>query len=94
MVSENIKNQDHVLEIAPGPGYTVIELAKPGSFIRTAMDLSFAFVETGRKNASDAGVNINFCQGGTFQICLSMMEHLILFLTEQHLRISRIRLKH
>lgn len=62
-VSENLKKQDHVLEIAPGAGYTVIELAKIGTFDITAMDLSFAFVEIGKKLALDTGVNINFCQG-------------------------------
>lgn len=50
-------------EVAPGPGYTIIELAKLGEYTITGMDLSFAFVEIGKKNAEEDGVEIKFCQG-------------------------------
>ncbi len=62
-ISKNIKDGQSVLEIAFGAGYTIIELAKLGNYLIFGMDLSFAFVEIGKKNAQEAGVNINFRQG-------------------------------
>jgi ubiquinone/menaquinone biosynthesis C-methylase UbiE len=62
-VAENIRESDRVLEVAPGPGYTVIELAKLGNYSITGMDLSFVFTEIGEKNARQAGVNVTFRQG-------------------------------
>jgi ubiquinone/menaquinone biosynthesis C-methylase UbiE len=62
-IADNIKENDKVLEIAPGPGYTIVELSKMGNYSITGMDLSFAFVEIGKQNAQEAGVEIEFCQG-------------------------------
>jgi ubiquinone/menaquinone biosynthesis C-methylase UbiE len=52
-----------VLEVAPGPGYTAIELAKLGSFSVVGMDISATFVEMGRRNAREAGVVVEFQLG-------------------------------
>lgn len=52
-----------VLEIAPGPGYFCIELAKLGSFEITGLDISKSFVEIARRNAAQAGLKIDFRQG-------------------------------
>jgi ubiquinone/menaquinone biosynthesis C-methylase UbiE len=52
-----------VLEVAPGPGYFCIELAKLGNFAITGLDISHTFVEIARKKASDAGVRVDFRQG-------------------------------
>ena len=52
-----------VLEIAPGPGYFCIELAKLGHFQITGLDISKSFVEICRKNAAAAGVRAEFRQG-------------------------------
>ncbi len=52
-----------VLEIAPGPGYFCIELAKLGNFRITGLDISKSFVEIARKNAAEAGFNIDFREG-------------------------------
>ncbi len=52
-----------VLEIAPGPGYFCIELAKLGNFKITGLDISRSFVEMARKNAAKAGVQAEFRQG-------------------------------
>src|SRR5512141_615858 len=52
-----------VLEIAPGPGYFCIELAKLGSFQITGLDISKSFVEIARRNAAEAGLNIDFREG-------------------------------
>jgi ubiquinone/menaquinone biosynthesis C-methylase UbiE len=52
-----------VLEIAPGPGYFCIELAKLGNYQITGLDISKSFVEIARKNAKEAGLEIEFREG-------------------------------
>jgi ubiquinone/menaquinone biosynthesis C-methylase UbiE len=52
-----------VLEVAPGPGYLAIELAKLGDFRIVGLDISQSFVEIARQNAKDAGVVVAFEQG-------------------------------
>ena len=52
-----------VLEIAPGPGYFAIELAKVGKYKITGVDISKTFVEIARKNAQKEGVELDFRQG-------------------------------
>src|ERR1700758_108524 len=51
-----------VLEVAPGPGFLSIELAKRGLQVR-AIDISKTFVEIAQKNAADAGVKVEFVLG-------------------------------
>jgi len=53
----------HVLEIAPGPGYFCIELAKLGKFEIAGLDISKSFVEMASKSAAEAGVRAEFRQG-------------------------------
>src|SRR5262249_14806606 len=53
----------HVLEVAPGPGYLAIELAKLGDFHVVGLDISQSFVEIARQNAKDAGVAVSFEHG-------------------------------
>jgi ubiquinone/menaquinone biosynthesis C-methylase UbiE len=52
-----------VLEVAPGPGYFCIELAKLGSYAITGLDLSHTFVKMAGKKAAQAGLHIDFKQG-------------------------------
>jgi ubiquinone/menaquinone biosynthesis C-methylase UbiE len=52
-----------VLELAPGPGYFAIELAKLGAYQVTGLDISRTFVEMATKNAAAAGVSVVFQQG-------------------------------
>jgi ubiquinone/menaquinone biosynthesis C-methylase UbiE len=52
-----------VLEVAPGPGYFVIELAKLGDFQITGLDISKTFVEIATQNATQAGVHAAFRLG-------------------------------
>jgi ubiquinone/menaquinone biosynthesis C-methylase UbiE len=52
-----------VLEIAPGPGYFCIELAKLGNYQITGLDISKSFVEIAQKNAAEAGIKAEFRQG-------------------------------
>ena len=52
-----------VLEVAPGPGYFCIELAKLGDYSITGLDISHTFVEIAGKKAAEAGVRVDFRQG-------------------------------
>jgi ubiquinone/menaquinone biosynthesis C-methylase UbiE len=52
-----------VLEVAPGPGYFCIELARRGSYSITGLDISHTFVKMAAIRAADAGVRVNFTQG-------------------------------
>lgn|SRR5262245_32173151 len=57
-----------VLEVAAGPGYFCIELAKLGDFKITGLDISDDLVEIARANASKAGVKVDFIQGNASAI--------------------------
>ncbi len=52
-----------VLEIAPGPGYFSLALARLGDFDITGVDISRSFVEIARTNAQRAGIAIDFREG-------------------------------
>jgi len=52
-----------VLEVAPGPGYLSIEMARLGRFDVTGLDISRTFVEIGSENAHRAGVSVEFRNG-------------------------------
>ena len=52
-----------ILEVAPGPGYLAIELAKRGRYSITGLDVSKTFVEIAKKNAAETPVTIDFRQG-------------------------------
>jgi ubiquinone/menaquinone biosynthesis C-methylase UbiE len=51
------------LEVAPGPGYLAIELAKFGRYTITGLDISETFVAIARRNTADAGVRVDFRHG-------------------------------
>ncbi len=53
----------NVLEVAPGPGFFAIELAKLGDFKITGLDASRTFVEIATENARSAGAKIDFRLG-------------------------------
>ena len=53
----------NVLEVAPGPGFFAIELAKLGDFKITGLDASRAFVEIAAENARRACTKIDFRPG-------------------------------
>jgi ubiquinone/menaquinone biosynthesis C-methylase UbiE len=52
-----------VLEVAPGPGYLAIELARLGGCKITGLDISKKFVEIAQRNADEAGASIELRQG-------------------------------
>jgi ubiquinone/menaquinone biosynthesis C-methylase UbiE len=56
-----------VLEIAPGPGFLAIEMARRGLRVR-AVEISKTFVEIGRRNARAEGVDVRFQQGNAAEL--------------------------
>jgi ubiquinone/menaquinone biosynthesis C-methylase UbiE len=62
-MSGKIPANGSVLEIAPGPGYFCIELAKLGDYQISGLDISKSFVDIARRNATEAGLKIDFRQG-------------------------------
>jgi ubiquinone/menaquinone biosynthesis C-methylase UbiE len=57
-----------VLEVAPGPGFFSIELAKLGDFRITGLDASRSMVEIAAGNARTAGVDVDFRLGNASAI--------------------------
>ena len=62
-IAEQIPRNSRVLEVAPGPGYFAIELAKLGDYEITGLDISETFVEIARANAAKASVQVDFRRG-------------------------------
>lgn len=62
-VAEEIPPNGDVLEVAPGPGYFAIELAKLGDYRITGLDISQTFVDIARTNAAKAEVQVDFQRG-------------------------------
>ena len=58
MLGERIAPPARVLEVAPGPGYLAVELARRG-FRVAALDISKSFVRIVGENARKAGVEID-----------------------------------
>jgi ubiquinone/menaquinone biosynthesis C-methylase UbiE len=58
-IAAQLPAQSNVLEVAPGPGFLSIELAKLGYNVR-AVDISKTLVEIARRNAAAEHVNIRF----------------------------------
>ena len=52
-----------ILEVAPGPGYLAIELARIGGFKVVGLDISKTFVELATENAKKAGARVEFHHG-------------------------------
>jgi len=62
-IRQSLPNGGTVLEVAPGPGYLSIELAKTGSYSITGLDISKTFVDIAQAKAKEAGVTVDFRQG-------------------------------
>jgi ubiquinone/menaquinone biosynthesis C-methylase UbiE len=62
-LTAGLQDGAQVLEVAPGPGYLSIEMARLRRFHVTALDISHTFVEIASANAWQAGVDVDFRQG-------------------------------
>jgi ubiquinone/menaquinone biosynthesis C-methylase UbiE len=67
-VAERIAPGSRVLEIAPGPGYQAIALAKIGAYSITGVDVSDSFVRIASENARAAGVDVEFRHGNASEL--------------------------
>ena len=67
MIAAKTTAGSKILEVASGPGYLSIELAKRG-FDVVGVELSADFVEIGKKNAIEAGVEVDFQAGNAAAI--------------------------
>lgn len=57
-----------VLEVAPGPGFFSVELAKLGDYQVTGLDISETFVRIATDNARKAGVSVDFRHGNASEM--------------------------
>src|SRR5262245_15687957 len=62
-IAEQLPGGSDVLEVAPGPGFLAIELARLGSYRIVGLDISKSFVQIATENASKAGVEVTFREG-------------------------------
>ena len=62
-LSAEVPERSRILEVAPGPGYLSIELAKTGRYEVSAMDISETMVRIAQENAKEAGAEIDFRVG-------------------------------
>lgn len=62
-VTESLKPGARVLEVAPGPGYLAIEIARMGDYSVSGLDISHSFVRIAAENARKAGVSVDFRHG-------------------------------
>ena len=51
-IAAELQPGSKILEVAPGPGFLSIELAKLGNFEVTGLDISKTFVEIAQANAA------------------------------------------
>src|SRR5579862_4082365 len=62
-LARKLPPDSRILEVAPGPGYLAIELAKRGRYALTGLDVSRTFVEIANRNAAEASVAVDFREG-------------------------------
>jgi len=63
LVNSHAAAGSSILDVAPGPGYLLIDLAKQGSYELTGLDLSKTFVKIAQDKANKTGLKIDFRQG-------------------------------
>lgn len=62
-VANRVAMGGRVLEVAPGPGFCAVEIARSGRYSVTGLDISESFVRIARENARTAGVAVDFRHG-------------------------------
>jgi ubiquinone/menaquinone biosynthesis C-methylase UbiE len=67
-LTRDLPHGARVLEIAPGPGYLSVALAKLGPFKVTGLDISQSFVRMATENAKREGVTARFIHGNASDI--------------------------
>jgi ubiquinone/menaquinone biosynthesis C-methylase UbiE len=67
-VASQVAPGGSVLEIAPGPGYLALELARLGVNRVVGLDISKTFVEIAKANAQAAGTAVEFMHGNASEM--------------------------
>ena len=67
-VTDRVAPGGRVLEVAPGPGFCAIEIARSGRHVVTGLDISRSFIRIARENAEKAGVAVDFRHGNASQM--------------------------
>ena len=67
-IADRVPAGGRVLEVAPGPGYLAIELAKLGRHEVFGLDISHTFVQIATQNAHQAGVAVEFRHGSASEM--------------------------
>jgi ubiquinone/menaquinone biosynthesis C-methylase UbiE len=62
-IAPRLEQRASVLDLAPGPGYFAIELAKLGPYRVTGLDISRSFVGIAHDKAREQGVEVDFRLG-------------------------------
>ncbi|WP_033292038.1 class I SAM-dependent methyltransferase [Amycolatopsis jejuensis] len=63
MLAAEVPEGAKVLEVAPGPGYFSVELARTGRCTVTGLDVSRTFVELASEYARAQGISVDFRRG-------------------------------
>ncbi len=63
LVADQVPEGGRVLDLASGPGFLAIELARLGRFQVTGLDISATFVRIAADKAREAGVGVDFRHG-------------------------------
>ncbi|MBA4602001.1 class I SAM-dependent methyltransferase [Thermoactinomyces mirandus] len=66
-VAAHVGKNANILEVAPGPGYLAIELARKG-FNVTGVEISPDFVKIEKANAKEANVSVDFKEGNASKL--------------------------
>ncbi len=86
-VASHVGKNANILEVAPGPGYLAIELAKRG-FNVTGVEISPDFVLIEKANAKEANVSVDFKEGNASKLLVTITFSILLYAV-QHLKISK-----
>ncbi len=69
-LSMDLPANSRILEVAPGPGYLSVALARLGSYKITGLDISESFVRMASQYAKKEGVPVHFIHGSASDIPL------------------------
>jgi ubiquinone/menaquinone biosynthesis C-methylase UbiE len=67
-IKDTLPKGGDVLEVAPGPGYLALELAKSNIYKVTGLEISKTFIEIAQDNAKKANVDVQFRQGNASEM--------------------------
>ena len=67
-IKDTLPKGGNVLEVAPGPGYLSIELAKSNNYKVTGLEISKTFIEIAQDNAKKANVDVQFRHGNASEM--------------------------